>query len=343
MRCLFSILVLATVAIALAGCESHHGKSPFETSLPSAKFGLRVTGGQLQLWTGSACEGTTQVVVRFDSPAAGDNQLRLNAPSYMEEDGLTPGVEFEHLRLGGPYPGLIVKDDLPTGFDWRTAESVSLDVFGPPYARGIGGLQFAPIATEVIEHSAEHPEDTYYFPDLGWLNPSEVAAKDGKEFLTVCTPDPGRGEGIDAVVGVRVTDGTLRFWTGSPCPFDSGAVLTFQPGQAEAVLQKTEHSSEDVEYLSFGGVDPEFTVTHPLPEDFDWRTAKSVLFRLVETDRALNRKNQLVWSKTTPLATPIAESSQHPPDTYYFEGQGWLNPADVATRNGTSLQTLCGK
>ena len=343
LRFLCSIVAIVAVTMVLSGCESHHGKSPFETSLPSAKFGLRVTDGQLHLWTGSKCEGTTQIIVRFNSPGTGDKQLRLNTPSYMEDDGLTPGVEFEHLTLDGPYPGFNVKDSLPLGFDWRRAEFIDFEVAGAPFARGIGGLRFTPIAAEITEHSVEHPEDTYYFPNLGWLNPTDVAARDGKEFLTVCTADPGRGEGIKAVVGVRVTDGTLRFWTGSRCPFDSGVILTFQPGQAETILRKTEHFSEDVEYLSLGGSDPEFTVTHPLPKDFDWRTAKSVLFRLVETDRATNRSNQLVWSKTTQLAIPITESAQYPSDTYYFEGQGWLNPAEVAARDGTSMHTICGE
>ncbi|WKG02293.1 hypothetical protein [Mycolicibacterium sp. HK-90] len=343
MRRLFCVLAGVGLAMALAGCESYHGKSPFETTLPSAKFGLRVNDGQLRLWTGSPCEGTTQVVLRLDTHGSGADEVRLNTPSYMDEDGLTPGVEFEYFTLGGPHPGFIVKESLRPGFDWREAEFLDLEIAGPPYARGIGALRFAPIASEIIRNSVEHPEDTYYFHGLGWLNPDEVAAKDGKEFVALCTPDPGRGEGIEAVVGVRVTEGTLRFWTGSPCPFNSGVILTFQPGQAEAILQRTENSNKYVEYLNFGGPDPALTVTHPLRHDFDWRTAESVLFRLIETDWATSRSNRLVWSKTTQLATPIAESAQHPPDTYYFEGIGWLNPAEVAARDGTSMQTICGK
>lgn len=341
MRGLCAILAIVAVAMALAGCESYHGKSPFETSLPSAKFGFRVTDGQLRLWTGSTCEGTTQVVVRFSTPGEDEAKLRLNTPSYMDEDGLTPGVEFEYLTLGGPYPGFNVKDSMPPGFDWRTAQYLSFEIYGPPNARGIGGIDFAPIATEITEHSAEHPEDTYYFFDLGWLNPAEIEARDGKEFMTVCTPDPGKGEGETRVVGVRVTDGALRFWTGSPCPV-VGVILTFQPGQAETILHLASPHT-DIEYLTLDGPDPQFTVTHPLPSDFDWRTAKSVLVRLIDTNRSSIRNNEIVWSKTAELATPIAESAQHPPDTYYFEGQGWLTPADVAARDGTTMHTICGK
>ncbi|MUM20561.1 hypothetical protein FZI91_02430 [Mycobacterium sp. CBMA271] len=45
---------------------------------------------------------------------------------------------------------------------------------------------------EFIDESPQHPDDTYWFQDVGWLNPSEVAAKDGKDFLATCTPDPAK-------------------------------------------------------------------------------------------------------------------------------------------------------
>lgn len=333
MRRLCSILAIAAIAVSLGGCESQRGRNPYETSLPSSKFGFRVTNGQLRIWTGSPCEGTTEIVVKVRGPGSDEATLQIYTPTY--EPGLTPGIEFEHLTLGGPYPGFNVMTPLPPGFDWRKAEYFQIDVGGPPVSRGLG-RNFAPIATEIIVHSAEHPENTYYFPDVGWLDPAEVAAKNGNEFLTVCTPDPAKEESNQSVVGVRVTDGTLRFWTGTPCPYDAGVIISFQPGQAETILQKKDHPREDVEYLTLDQPNPEFTVTHPLPRDFDWRTAKTVLFRLIDT-------NGLVWSKTTELATPIAESAQHPPDTYYFEGIGWLNPAEVAARDGTSMDTICGK
>jgi hypothetical protein len=46
--------------------------------------------------------------------------------------------------------------------------------------------------TEVIEGSESHPENTYWFQDVGWLDPADVAAQDGKTFLAVCTADPAR-------------------------------------------------------------------------------------------------------------------------------------------------------
>lgn len=327
------VLVIVAVVVALAGCESYRGKSPFETSLPSSMFGFRVTDGKLRIWTGAACEGTTYVLLNFGVPGSDEDALQLRTPTY--EGGLNPGIEFEFLTLGGPYTGFDVTNALPPGFDWRTAQHLSFDIHGPPFARG-NATDFAPVVTEITGHSGEHPKDTYFFPRLGWLGPAEVAARDGKDFMTTCTPDPVKKE--DAALGafgVRVTGGTLRFWTGAPCIGDTGLIITFQPGQADLVLNREALLSEKLEYLTLGGPHPGFTVVHPLPADFDWRRADSVLLQL--------QFKAIWWSKTTQLAVPIAESSQHPPDTYYFERFGWLDPAEVADRDGSSMHTICGR
>ncbi|WP_458319139.1 hypothetical protein [Mycolicibacterium brisbanense] len=42
----------------------------------------------------------------------------------------------------------------------------------------------------VREESASHPADTYWFQDVGWLNPTQVAEQDGKTFLATCTREP---------------------------------------------------------------------------------------------------------------------------------------------------------
>lgn len=94
-----------------------------------------------------------------------------------------PPVDVEFLTLGGPYPGLTVDEALPKGFDWRKYQSLRLILhpgqWGP-------STDLAP----VINESAQHPDNTYWFQGVGWLNPADVAAKDGKTFLAVCTPDP---------------------------------------------------------------------------------------------------------------------------------------------------------
>ncbi|MBS9533422.1 hypothetical protein KIH27_07435 [Mycobacterium sp. M1] len=94
------------------------------------------------------------------------------------------GTEIEHFTLGGPYPaGLQVSQPLPEGFDWRAEKSMHLSLTG-------GSSQWGPMTdlAEVIKGSGQHPPDTYWFQDVGWLNPANVAAQDGKTFLGLCTP-----------------------------------------------------------------------------------------------------------------------------------------------------------
>jgi len=138
-------------------------------------FGARVTDGQLHVWTGSRCDSATKVNLDF-TPNKG--RLVLAAPP-----GQTATVE--HLVLGGPYPGLQVSQALPDGFDWRDAESLRFWIIGHP-----GGLGSSSDIAEIEKGSAEHPGDTYWFQDAGWLSPAEVAAQDGRTFLATCTPDP---------------------------------------------------------------------------------------------------------------------------------------------------------
>lgn len=171
-------LVAAAVAL-VAGCHREgvgwHPDSRYAPSLRPA-FGVRATNGQLQIWTGSRCADVTRVTLAFVPSSA-----RLV---------LTPRTDHpaavERLTLGGPYPpGLKVAQPLPEAFDWRSEASLELWVDGVP-----GGWGSSTDLTEVTDGSARHPEDTYWFQDVGWLNPAEVASQDGKTFLATCTPDP---------------------------------------------------------------------------------------------------------------------------------------------------------
>lgn len=327
-----SIILIVALILSLAGCESHRGRSPYETSMPSQYAGFRVTDGELSIWTGSPCLGATRIDLVFEPYEGTREELQLATQTYQGR--LTPGVEVQYVTLGAPNPGFQVTTPLPPGYDWRSAQRLSFAIDGPPVSRGPSNIDFAPVVAEITENSARHPEDTYFFPDLGWLGPADIAAGNGVDFLTMCTPDPAKAESQERVAGVRVTDGSLRFWTGADCIGDTGVIVSFQPGQADLVLGRAETLSENLQNLTLGGPYPGFTVVHPLPDRFDWRAAQSVLLRM-DFDGSLR------WSRTTALATPIAESSRHPDDTYYFEGIGWLNPTQVAAQDGSSLRTIC--
>lgn len=172
-------VLLASVVALLAGCRTDNGwhpSAPFAPSLRPA-FGALVTGGQLRIWTGSPCVGT-QFTFAFEPGRA---ELLLTS-------GAEEGAKVEYLTLGGPYPpGLVISRSLPEGFDWRSQESMRISIYG--------GLTFWGSTTdlaEVIEGSGQHPADTYWFQDVGWLNPAEVSAQDGKTFLSTCSRDPAK-------------------------------------------------------------------------------------------------------------------------------------------------------
>jgi hypothetical protein len=163
--------VLLVLAALLTGCDPL-GKASLDPA-----FGARVTDGRLQVWTGSRCVGATGVGLSFE-PGKAELELRAQAEG---------GVEVEYLTLGGPYPGLQVFHPLPEGFDWRTQESMHFGVEGGSSQWGVT-MKLA----EVIRGSDQHPPDTYWFPHVGWLNRADVAAQDGKTFLGLCTPNPGK-------------------------------------------------------------------------------------------------------------------------------------------------------
>ncbi|SHV80113.1 Uncharacterised protein [Mycobacteroides abscessus subsp. abscessus] len=313
--------------LALCGCDPL-GKP----SLP-VQFGVRVTDGQLRVWTGSPCRGTTAVDVTFNTDGRVKAELKLEVPPLPAAVGSrkappNPGVEVEYLTVGGPYPGFDVVTPLPAGFDWRTADTVS--VF-PQSPRSFGAVSKL---GEAITESDRHPPDTYWFEGIGWLNPAEVAARDGTKFLALCSRDPAQGRQLPRVFGVRVTDGTLRIWPGRYCGPVDDVILTFQPGQTDLVLAADSHNAVPFDSLTATGPYPGFAVLRPLPGGFDWRTRKTVLLRVYRTSGEPE-------TTTTDLGPAVTESGRHAPDTYWFQGFGWLSPADVAGKDGTELLTAC--
>lgn len=167
-----SVGVLLVLAALLTGCDPL-GKASLDPA-----FGARVTDGRLQIWTGSHCVGVTSLSLSFE-PGRAELELSSAAES---------GVDVEHFTLGGPYPaGLRVSQPLPDGFDWRAEKSMHLSAHG-----GSSHWGTSTDLAEVIKGSDQHPPDTYWFQGVGWLNQTDVAAKDGKTFLATCTPDPAK-------------------------------------------------------------------------------------------------------------------------------------------------------
>ncbi|MGW0159739.1 hypothetical protein ACWDUN_10500 [Mycobacterium sp. NPDC003323] len=167
------LLATALAGTFVSGCHVV-GPDPDAASLPPV-FGARVTDGKLHLSTGSPCSDVSRVVVLF-TPDAGRLTLEPRGGG---------AAEVEYLTVGGPYGELEVAEGLPHGFDWRTAEEVTLIVTSP---QGSGSTPTS--IAEVIDGSTAHSEDTFYFEGIGWLNPDQVAEQNRRSLLTVCTDDP---------------------------------------------------------------------------------------------------------------------------------------------------------
>lgn len=185
-----TLLTVLMALLAVCGCDPL-GKPSLEPS-----FGIRVAEGKLQIWFGSACDGTTGVDLTFDMSKDNEAALQLRtpvtalkqtSPSGRQEpvEGPDPGVAVEYITIGGPYPGLEVTKALPPGFHWQRMTSLFVGIEGPPVAWGTTSD-----LTKVLAESAQHSPDTYWFQGVGWLAPADVAAQSGKTFLTLCTPDP---------------------------------------------------------------------------------------------------------------------------------------------------------
>lgn len=313
------LIAVLLLAASVSGCHLF-GPDPEATSLPPV-FGARVTDGTLHLWTGSPCRGVSRVVVNF-SP--GSARLTLEPPEGQRAD-----IEF--LTIGSPYPGLDVVEDIPAGFDWRTEQDVGLSVTSDPAGAGSTPVNLA----EIVQNSAQHPEDTYYFQGIGWRNAAQIAEENGKSLLTVCTADPATAPSLPPAFGARVTDGALQVWTGTPCPETNGVTLAFTSGPEVVATRMfvADGSPVDIDRLTVGRPPTGMQVQQALPAGFDWRTMESLTLRI--------HRPELSRAATVSLRDVIDGSAGHPTDTYYFEGVGWLNPQAVADQDGRTFLGPC--
>ena len=172
----FAVAVAVAALVASSACDSEKGYRPppgAPSLLPS--WGARETDGKLQIWTGTPCVGITKLTLGHD----------MGGPDLVLTAAASEGASVEHLTLGGPYPGFRVTESWPAGMDWRTADQLVLQVDGKDVTFGA-----TTEVSDIVNGSPDHPADTFWFDGVGWLNPADVAAKDGKDFAAVCTPNP---------------------------------------------------------------------------------------------------------------------------------------------------------
>lgn len=315
-------IAITLAVLAISGCQIL-GKNPQAPSLPPV-FGARITDGQLHFWTGTPCTQVSRVAIAF-SP--GGAQLVLKPPA-------NEWAQLEFLTLDGPNPGLNVAQSLPGGFDWHTAKTVDLWMTAQEGA----GSTPTNIA-DIIAGSPEHPDDTYYFQGFGWLNPAQISAMNRKQLLTICTPDPAKQPSLPTAFGVRVTAGRLQVWSGSPCADTTGVTLVFRADPAKpahtdfSMATTSNDGTVTFEHYTLGDPVPGFEIRDALPTGFDWHEQQELTLAVHTTERH--------WDPTTTLAEAIHHSGDHPDDTYWFQGIGWLNPTQVAEQDGKTFLATC--
>lgn len=169
-------VVGAVALLGLAACDSDGDDwdpdAQFAPSLRPA-IGVRAIDGELRLWTGTRCRRVTRVAVTFGGATW---EITSRRPG---------GAVLETFRLDRPPRGFRVTEPLPADFDWEHADRLG---FTGDSADGVWGTTTD--LDVVRDESADHPADSFYFDQVGWLDGAGVAEGNGEEFLTPCTPDP---------------------------------------------------------------------------------------------------------------------------------------------------------
>ncbi|WP_316576318.1 hypothetical protein [Nocardia canadensis] len=136
--------------------------------------------------------------------------------------------------------------------------------------------------------------------------------------------------GLPDAFGARITDSELRIWTGSRCLGAERAVLAFEPSHSALILVPASGAGTDIEYLTVGP-NPGWKIAEPLPPGFEWRNERKLYLTQIDAGSGV----------AADIETIVRDSAAHPADTYWFQGVGWLNAADVAAQDGKTFRSFC--
>lgn len=168
------------VAVGLVACDSDDdGWNPAAQFAPEKRpaFGAREADGKLQIWMPPGCVGVRSIELTFGRHGP---DLVLTATSGT--------ATLDRFTVGSPDPGLTVTEAPPPDFDWRTVDELHLNVESTPK-----GFAAVSAVADIVDGSGDHPDNTFFFDGVGWLDPEGVAARIGKDFEGVCTPQKTRG------------------------------------------------------------------------------------------------------------------------------------------------------
>ena len=155
-----------------------------------------------------------------------------------------------------------------------------------------------------------------------------------------CDTEAQYAPSLPPAAGFRVDDGVLKLWTGTPCRGVIGVTLIFDSGTAKSTQQvwsapRPGVSLERMDLLgtasSPDSAEP-LQVNKPLPADYDWTKADSIVFS-VDGPRANGAR--------VDVDQVLTESARHPSESYLFGQAGWMDASDVQRENRRSFLTIC--
>jgi len=140
-------------------------------------WGVRTDGDDLKFSFGSTCDPPFTVNVLF----ASYGQFAGQDFSFSTSESIA-GFDMDALPSDA-----VILSSLPESYDWRKSPMMTLYLqFSDTSWSWLYGMAEDDLA-EVMA-SDQHPSNEYYFGDIGWMTPAEVAARDGVDLLTVCHP-----------------------------------------------------------------------------------------------------------------------------------------------------------
>jgi len=139
--------------------------------------GARLVDDDLTFSFGGECEPPFTVYLSF--------------ASYGNMSGLdfafASNKSLNGFDISSRQSGVVVIQNLPAKFDWLQSSAMWVRVqFSDNSSSWMGNIDKHGMSEVAL--SNQHPYGEFYFSDIGWLSPSEVAARDGVDLLTVCHP-----------------------------------------------------------------------------------------------------------------------------------------------------------
>ncbi|MEU4245429.1 hypothetical protein [Actinoplanes sp. NPDC026619] len=156
-------------------------------------------------------------------------------------------------------------------------------------------------------------------------------------MITACDTKSQFEPSLPPEAGFRVDGGVLKLWTGTPCAGVTGVTLTFDSGTKQSTSQvwaapQPGVTVERMDLLGGAAADGPLQVQKPLPAEYDWTKAGSIVFYV---------NGPTSNGATADVAQVLRESAQHPSGSFLFGKSGWLDAAGVQRENTKSFLTIC--